>query len=152
MVSCFDCYFFRGGEWQIRVGIVTETFYVQAAAHCPANPSGHVPLLTTSLSLQPLPSNFQLYLSPQSSIFPTSITYLFLVVALETVVCHTVYYFDQRALHANIHYEQSLAWFNASGFEHTIKFGPSNFEDCLGYPQWFHCRLASGPRINSIKQ
>lgn len=72
--------------------------------------------------------------------------------ALETVLCHTVYYFEQRALHANIHYKKSLAWFNASGFEHTIKFGPSNFEDCLGYPQWFHGRLASGPRINSIKQ
>ena len=45
------------------------------------------------------------------------------VLALEASVCHTVYPFTQTALFANVHCSESLVWFKASGFCHTISTG-----------------------------
>lgn len=43
-----------------------------------------------------------------------SIIYLCIVVALETAMCHTLYFFAPTALYANIHCSKSLDWFMVS--------------------------------------
>ena len=44
---------------------------------------------------------------------------------LGAAVCHTVSPFAQTALLVNVHCNESLVWFKASGFCYTISAGPS---------------------------
>lgn len=52
------------------------------------------------------------------------IMYSFVVVALRTVVCHTVDRFAQTSLLENVHCNELLAWFMASDFWYTINTVP----------------------------
>lgn len=40
-------------------------------------------------------------------------------------VCHTVYMIAQTAFLADVHYNESLVWFEASGFFYTVNTGSS---------------------------
>ena len=50
-------------------------------------------------------------------------TYSFIVVELEAAVYHKP--FAQTALHANVHFNESLGWFKVLGFWHNINTEPS---------------------------
>lgn len=52
-------------------------------------------------------------------------TYSFVIVASGDVVCYTVYPLTQIVLLANVHCNELLVWFKASGFWYTIKTGLS---------------------------
>ena len=60
-----------------------------------------------------------------SQFFRLSITSSFVPVALGAVSCHAVYPFVQTALLANVHCNELLVWFKASGFWYTINTRPS---------------------------
>lgn len=60
-----------------------------------------------------------------SSIFPTSPSRSFVIVALGPVVWHALYPPVHAALPADVHRNELLAWFMASGFWNTINTGPS---------------------------
>lgn len=63
--------------------------------------------------------------------FQLSKVYLFIHLALKTVVCHTYaqghahIHTSQIVLTENIYYNQSLIWFKVSGFWSTVNTGPS---------------------------
>lgn len=54
-----------------------------------------------------------------------SIIYLFTIVSLGTAVCHIVYPSAQTALLVNVHSNELLVWYKASGFCYIINTGPS---------------------------
>lgn len=70
---------------------------------------------------------------PLQPLFPS-----FVLEALGTVVCQTVYPFVQLALLANVHCNESLVWFKASAVWYTTitKFSPHLLWDFPRLPQF----------------
>lgn len=93
------------------------------AAHTPVSHTqeGHIPSkLQPSLTpITEVSSSSFLQGSPTAPFLEHSyllLSHSFVILTLETAVCHTVFLFVQTPLHVNMSREESLVWFEVYGF------------------------------------